>query len=208
VRVLPDTVQPAAGPFTVAWLREKMDFLENRYCLPPDHELAHIASLLNMIDGACKSEGAAAVNRARAIEVQHAFGILMRFFEARRRASESAGIDRQIVENERRLHGQFEILKKMMAATPFELEMDAGLQTPPFKSWRNFAHWIARAIQWALEDSNDKKYGFGFSDESPVVWLTNEALAAIAGDDSRLRPKNLKVLAQHLRAPPKKPTHL
>jgi hypothetical protein len=199
VRGCPATVQPAAGPFTVAWLREKLQCRASRYCPPPDHELAHIASLLNMINDACKARGMAAPNRARASEVHHALWVLVRFFDARRRASESAGIDRQIVENERRLCEQFEILKEMMAATPFELEMDTGLQTPPFENWHIFVQWVARAFQWALADSNPQKR-IGFSDDGPVVRLTMEAFDVIAGGDSRLRPKNRGVLAQHLRA--------
>jgi hypothetical protein len=195
---LPDIVPPA-GPFTVVWLREKMQFLEHRYCLPPDRELADIVALLNLLNDACEARGAAAMNRACAVEVQHAFWTLRRFFDARRRAGESAGVDCQIVENERRLYGQFELLAKMLAATPFELAMDAGLQTPPFENWHTFVQWVARAFQWALQDSNPKKT-VGFSDGGPVVRLTMEAFEIIAGDDSRLRPKNLKVLGQHLRA--------
>jgi hypothetical protein len=198
VRPLPDTAPPA-GPFTVAWLHEKMQFLENRYCRPPDHELAHIASLLNMINDACKARGTAATNRAHAAKVHYAFWTLVRFFDARRRASEAPGVDRQIVENERRLCHQFEILKEMMAATPFELKLDTGVQIPPFENWHTFVQWVARAFQWALQDSNPKKT-VGFSDDGPAVRLTMEALDVIAGGDPKLRPKSRGVLGQHLRA--------
>jgi hypothetical protein len=154
---------------------------------------------LNMLDDACKARRTAAANQARAAEVHHAIWILTRFFDARRRVGESAGIDRQIAENERRLCDQFEILKEMMAATPFELEMDTGLQTRPFENWHTFVQWVALAFQWALQDSNPKKT-VGFSDDGPVVRLTMEVFDVIAGGDSRLRPKSRKVLGQHLRA--------
>jgi hypothetical protein len=201
MRVGPPPDARHAGPFTTDWLREKMQLLANKYSPPPDHELAHIVSLLNMIDGVYKARETATTNQARAAEVNYAFWILMRFFDARRRACESAGIDRQIIENEQRLCDRFDGLKEMMAATPFELEMDAGLRTRPPKSWRNFAHWIARAFQWGLQDSNpERKPPIGFSDDGPVVRLTMEAFDVIAGGDLKLRPKNRKVLGQHLRA--------
>jgi hypothetical protein len=195
---LPDSAPPA-GPFTVGWLHEKMKLLAARYCHPPDHELAHIVSLLNMLDDACKARGTAAMNRTRATEVHYAFWVLARFFDARARACEAPDVDRQIVENERRLCDHFEILKEMMAATPLELEMDTGLQTRSFGNWHTCVHWVARAFQWALQDSNPKKT-IGFSDDGPVVRLTMEVFDVIAGGDSKLRPKSHGVLGQHLRA--------
>jgi hypothetical protein len=154
--------------------------------------------MLNIIDATCKARGVAATNRARAAEVHHAFWVLMRFFDARRRAGEVPGADRQIGENARRLCDLFESLEEMMLATPLELEMDTGLQIPPFKNWRTFVQWVARAFQWALQDVNSRE--IGFSDDGPVVRLTMAALGVIAGDDAKLRPKSQGTLAQHLRA--------
>jgi hypothetical protein len=137
-------------------------------------------------------------SREFAIEMHRALQVLTRFFEARRQECESPGIDRQIVENERRLNGQFGSFMVMLAMTPCELDMDKGRRWPPFKSWRDVARFLANPIKRALEDSNPGEH-VGFSDDGPVVCLTMAILNKIAGDDTKLRPKNKGTLAQYLR---------
>jgi hypothetical protein len=197
VKAPPDTAHHA-GPFTVDWLRAQLQPYGRRYGFPPDWELARIASLINMVDGRCRGRAAEIASQEYAIEVHHALQVLTRFFAERERECESPDIDRQIVENERRLGGQFDSFMATLAMTPCELDLDKGRRRPPLKSWRDFAHFIAYLIKGALEDSNPGK-PIGFSDDGPVVGLTMAALGVIAGDDTKLRPTSRGALGQHLR---------
>jgi hypothetical protein len=199
----PVEMEQQRGPFAVDMLRAMFYGERKSGGVPPDHELAHLASLLNMTYGNYKfyKEVPNTTNQARADEVRDAFLILKRFFDERRQACESAGTDRQVVENERRLSDQFDKLMEMMGATPWKLDMDAGLFPSPYKSWRDLAHWIAHAFQRVLEKNTGKL--FGFSHQGSVIRLTKKALDIIADKvgDSKLRPKNRLVVAQHLRQP-------
>jgi hypothetical protein len=137
-----------AGPFTAARVREiVVDHVGVQYDVLPEYELASLADLLNMIDSTYQASKEARTNREWRFEVNYATWVLARFFEARRQASEKSGVDRQVVENERRLHRQFEDLAVMLHATPFELDTDWGLTTPPLESWRDCAPWIGLAFR-------------------------------------------------------------
>jgi hypothetical protein len=198
-------VEQQRGPFTVDPMLRVMFYGERKSGgVPPDHELAHLALLLNTIYGNYKffcKEVPNTTNQARADKVHDAFEILMHFFAERRQACESAGTDRQVVENERRLGDQFDKLMWMMGATPWKLDMDAGLYPSPYKSWRDLARRIAPAFQGVLEKNTGKRFSFGY--QSPVVGLTKKALDIMAdkAGDSKLRPKNRLVVAQHLKQP-------
>jgi hypothetical protein len=187
-----------AGPFTAARVREiVVDHVGVQYDVLPEYELASLADLLNMIDSTYQASKEARTNREWRFEVNYATWVLARFFEARRQASEKSGVDRQVVENERRLHRQFEDLAVMLHATPFELDTDWGLTTPPLESWRDCAPWIGLAFRSVMEKASEP---LGLSNTGPVARFTREALRQILVG----KVPSVANVGQHLKHPYKK----
>jgi hypothetical protein len=203
-----NTVQ-FAGPFTADWLREKM--LARGCCVPPDCELARLTAHLNNINAAYKNSA----NLALSAEARNAVLVLLHYFDTRRRVCglppsqletsaytgepdlNPTGVDPLIIERELELCNQFDGFAKAMFAHTYALDMDAGRMMRPYKTWRDFALWIAWAFKMAMEASNPGRTGF--TSEGPIAWLTNEAIRVITG-----KKPGVSLVGQHLKQPYKK----
>jgi hypothetical protein len=175
-RVAPAPTMKVAGPFTAGLLREIIAKQAAGYDPPPEDELASLADLLNMIDTTYQTSEEAKANRERRFEANYATWVLARFLEARRWASERPGVDRQAVENERRLCRQFNDFMVMLHATPFALDIDVGLTAPPFESWRDCAPWIGRGFRQVMEKANPDREPLGLTNKGPVARFTRAVL--------------------------------
>jgi hypothetical protein len=182
----PPTPPEVASSFTVDWVREAIRSHAGRLCPPPDRELAQVACLLNMIDGAYKNSA----NLARAIEARYAFWALMHYFE-RGRVREKA-----VTEDE--LRDQFDGLVKAMGVSISRLDPGIGGLMRPYKSWHDFDHWIAHVFKMALEVGNPGKK-IGFTNMGPVARLTAAAIEVITG-----KAPGVYRVGQHLKQPHKK----
>jgi hypothetical protein len=185
MKALPDTAQ-RAGPLTVDWLREVIRSHASRYDAPPDYELVRLAALLKGIDAAYKN----GANLALAIEARYAVWVLMRFFDVGEQAHEKTGIDPRIAN-----------LVREMEAHSRAVGMNAGGTMRPYKSWRNFDHFIAHGFEMALRAGNlGKKIGL-FSNAGPIARLTAEAIGEITGKTPKAHD-----VGQHLKQPDRKKT--
>jgi hypothetical protein len=189
---LPGIPAAPVGPFTVDWLREKIQ--ARGCCIPPDCKLARLAALLNRLYARYKNSA----NLMLASSARVALWVLARFFDERRQACEKAGIDPQIVESERRLCDQGDSLVEAMFTHTYALDMDEGAVMRPYETWRDFAIFpVAWAFKMAMEVSNPGKTGF--TSEGPIAWLTNEAIGVITG-----KKPGVPLVGQHLKQPYKR----
>ena len=203
------------GPFTADKLRKMIvqSPWGDKYCAPPEHALAQLATQFNRVDHLYKIKEVANTNQARAAAVHHALWVLMRFFDERRRACEVPGIDPRVVKRELGLCDQFDNFMGAMGnssgtidsvapndspALTYMLPMDVGLGMWPYKNWHDFAHWIALAWQLAMDKGNrDRKFGpFGITNKGPIAWLTAETIGVIVG-----KTPSASTVGQHLKQP-------
>jgi hypothetical protein len=185
-------VVPASpvGPFTVDWLREKVQ--ARGYCVPPDCTLAKLAALLNRINARYKNSA----NLRLASNARRAVWVLLRYFDTRRQACKEAGVDPLIIERERELCEQFDGFEKAVFAHTYALDMDEGAVMRPYETWRDFDHWIAHGFVSALAVEASNRGKIGFTNKGPIAWLTSEAIGVITGKT----PEAYNV-GQHLKQP-------
>jgi hypothetical protein len=202
-----NTVQ-LAGPFTADWLREKIQ--ARGCCVPPDCELVRLADLLNKINAAYKNSA----NLALSAEARYAVWALLYYFDTRRQACglppsqletstytgapvlDPTGVDPLIIERELELCDQFDGFVKAMFAHTYALDMDAGLLMRPYKTWRNFDHWIAHGFVLALAVEASNRGKIGFTNKGPIAWFTNEAIEVVTG-----KAPGAYNVGQHLKQP-------
>jgi hypothetical protein len=187
------------GPFTAARVREIIvEHVGKKYDVLPEHELASLADLLNVIDNTYQVSEEANANQKQRAEVNYATWVLACFHEARKQAFEQPGVDQQIVENERRLCRQFDAYARMLDATPFALDMDVGLTTPPLEGWHDFDFWIGRGFQLAMEKAG-VELGI-LTNKGPVARFTRAVLREMITEEVPSVP----AVGQHLKTLNKK----
>ena len=179
-----------AGPFTDDWMLEALQAHAPRLHVPQKRERAQVVTLLSMIDSAYHNRA----GQMLAIDARYAIWILGHFFEKRGQACQEGGVDPQVVENELRMRAKFDGFVEAMNAHPRMLDMDAASGMLPYKSWRDFDHWIAYAFKLALEPCNREK--LGFTTEGPIARLTNAAIEVITD-----KAPGVRNVGQHLKQP-------
>ena len=119
-------------------------------------------------------------------KVLPALGVLMEFFEERRKACCDVPLNARpsatVIESERRLCDQFYNFFEAMNAHDFSLDMDMGGLMPANDKWSHFAVVIADDFKQAMTPNNPTLH-LGISNEGPVPSFVQAVVPMMTGEE-------------------------
>ena len=192
----------AQHPFTVAWVRETIEALGDRYSVPSESTLFSLANRLNLTTDVYESREVTRAHLDQYTEMYNALQVQKRWFDDRWKELEAANLLHD--ERETQLRDKFNAYMEAMTSHHESnfltgLPMEVWRVWPILKNWRDIAEYIADAFVLAMKESNPGRT-FGFSDDGPAVKFTLAALERIGAAPRAGSPENARYrIAQRIR---------